>query len=77
MNLSKKQTHRHRDRLVGAKGRRGRGRWMDCEFGVGRCKVLHLEWINKILLYSTGNYIRYPVINHNGGKHNQRTYICV
>ena len=75
MNLSKKQTHRHRDRLVGAKGRRGR--WMDCELGVGRCKVLHLEWINKILLYSTGNYIRYPVINHNGGKHKQRMYTCV
>ena len=21
---------------------------------------------NKVLLYSTGNYIQYPVINHNG-----------
>ena len=29
---------------------------MDWEFGVGRCKLLHLEWINnKVLLYSTGN----------------------
>ena len=25
-----------------------------------------LEWINKILLYSTGNYIQSPGINHNG-----------
>ena len=26
-----------------------------------------IEWINnKVLLYSTGNYIPYPVINHNG-----------
>ena len=34
-------------------GRRG----MDGEFGVGRCKLLPLEWIsNEILLYSTGNY---------------------
>ena len=46
-------------------GRRG-GRGMDWEFGVGRCKLLHLEWINKVLLYSTGNYTQYPGINHNG-----------
>ena len=38
---------------------------MDWEFGVGRCKLSHVEWINKVLLYSTGNYIQYPVINHN------------
>ena len=26
-----------------------------------------MGWIsNKALLYSTGNYIQYPVINHNG-----------
>ena len=30
---------------------------MDWEFGVNRCKLLHLEWIsNEILLCSTGNY---------------------
>ena len=23
-----------------------------------------MEWINKVLLYSTGNYTQYPVINH-------------
>ena len=29
--------------------------------------VLHIEWINnKVLLYSTGNYIKYPEIHHNG-----------
>ena len=40
---------------------------MDWEFRVSRCKLLHTEWINsKDLLYSTGNYIQYPVINHNG-----------
>ena len=49
-----------------AKGEGG-GRGMDWEFEVGRCKLLHLEWINnKVLIYSTGNYIQYPVINHNG-----------
>ena len=42
---------------------RGRG------FGVSRCKlsILYIEWINnKVLLYSTGNYIQYPVTNHHG-----------
>ena len=25
-----------------------------------------MEWIsNKVLLYSTGNYIQYPITNHN------------
>ena len=28
---------------------------------------LEIEWINnKVLLYRTGNYIQYPVINHSG-----------
>ena len=40
---------------------------MDWEFGISSCKRLYIEWINnKVLLYSTGNYIQYPVINHNG-----------
>ena len=34
---------------------------MGWEFGVSRCKVLCVEWINnKVLVYSTGNYIQYP-----------------
>ena len=50
-------------RLVVAKGEWGGG-GMDWEFGVSRCKLLHIEWINnKVLLYSTGNYIQYPGIN--------------
>ena len=32
---------------------------MDWEFGISRCKLLHLEWIsNEILLYCTGKYIQ-------------------
>ena len=51
------------NRLVVAKGEGG----MDCEFRISRCKLLYREWINnKVLLYSTGNYSQYPVINHNG-----------
>ena len=43
------------DRLVFARGLGGSG--MDWEFGVSRCKLLHLEGIsNEILLYNTGNY---------------------
>ena len=40
---------------------------MEWEFGVRRSKLLNIEWINnKVLLYSTGNYIQYFLINHNG-----------
>ena len=35
--------------------------------GVSRCKLLYIEWINnEVLLYSTGNYIQYPMKNYNG-----------
>ena len=54
------------NRLVVAKGEWGE-RGMNWEFGVSRCKLLHTAWISdKVLLYSTGNYIQYPVTNHNG-----------
>ena len=48
-----------------AKGGGGR-RGLNWEFGISKYKLLHIEWINKVLLYSTGNYILYPGINHNG-----------
>ena len=36
-------------------GEEGGGSGMDGEFGVRRCKLLHLEWISdEFLLYSTG-----------------------
>ena len=68
MNLStrQKQTHRYRADFYLVGGSRG-GKGMDWEFGVSRCKLLHLEWINnKVLIYSTGNYIQSPGRNHNG-----------
>ena len=44
---------------------RRRGREWDEEFGVSRCKLLHLDWIsNEVLLYSAGNYIQFLVIEH-------------
>ena len=73
MNLStkQKQTHRHREQTCGYQGK-------DWEFGISRCKLLYIGWINnKVLLYSTGNYIEYPVINRNGKEYKKRMYVCV
>ena len=45
------------NRLVAAKGEVGR-RGLDWEFGISRWKLVYIEWVNnKVLLYSTGNYI--------------------
>ena len=64
------------NRLVLAKEEEGGG-GKDWEFGISRCKLLYRGWIsNKVLLYSTGNYIQYPVINHNG-KEYEKEYIYV
>ena len=53
------------NRLVLAKV--GGGSGIDWEFGVSRCKLLHLEWIsNEVLLHSTGNYIPSLVMEHGG-----------
>ena len=53
------------NRLVVAKGEGIQGR-MEWEVEVSRYKPLYTEWINKVLSYSTENYIQYPMINHNG-----------
>ena len=74
MNLSteQKQTHGHGELTYGCQGR---GSGMDWEFGVSRCKLLHLEWINnKVLLYSTRSYIQSPGIDHDGKDY---IYICI
>ena len=45
--------------------------------GISRYRQLYRGWINnKVLLYSTGNYIQYPMINHNG-KEYEKEYICI
>ena len=65
MNLQNRNRLTDREHTCGCEG--GGVGGMDWEFGVSRCKLLHLEWINiKVLWYSTGNYIQYLVINHNG-----------
>ena len=71
-NLSTKQqqTHRHREQTCGCQGQggwRGVGGGMGWDLGVSRCKLLHIEWMDKkVLLYSSGNSIHCPGINHNG-----------
>ena len=68
MNIStkQKQTHRHREQTCGCQGREGWG-GKDWEVGISRCKLVYIGWINhNVPLHSTGNYIQYPVINHNG-----------
>ena len=78
MNISIKQnqTHRHREQTCGCQeGRVGGGE--DWEFGISRCKLLYIDWINnKVLLYSTGNYSQYSVINHNG-KEYEKEYVYI
>ena len=40
---------------------------MEREFGISRCKLVYIEWINnKVQLDGTENYIQYLVTNHNG-----------
>ena len=50
---------------------------MGWKLGVSICTVLNIGWINnKVLGYSTGNYIQYPVTNHNR-KEYEKECVCV
>jgi len=55
--------------------KRGQG-GIDWEFGVSGYRLLHMEGINNKILDSTGNYIQYPEIYHNG-KEYKKVCICV
>ena len=49
---------------------RGHGAGKAWEFGMSKYELLYIRWIkNKVLLYSTGNYIQYPMINRNGNEY--------
>ena len=72
--MKHKQTHREQTWLPRVQGGGGGKDW---EFGISRRKLLYIGWINtKVLLYSTGNYIPYPVINYNG-KEYEKESACV
>ena len=69
-------THQLRVRLVAAKRERGGG-GKDGESGAGRCKLLYTGWLkSKVLLYSPGNYIQYPVINHDRKEYEKNVCMC-
>ena len=78
LSMKQKQTHRHKEQTCGSEGEEWGGGGMEWELGFSRCKLSYIEWINnKVLLYSTGNYIQYPVINHNGKEYEKECiYIC-
>ena len=72
--MKQKQIHRHRTDLWLPRGRGAGGR-MDWEFGISKCKPLYTGWIsNKVLLYSTGNYIQYPMVKQNGKEYEEYIY---
>ena len=65
LSIEQKQTHGHEEQTCGCQEG---GSGMDWEFGVCRCKLVHLEWIsNDVLLHGTGNYIQSLVIKHDRG----------
>ena len=39
--------------------------------------LLYTEWINRVLLYSTGNCIQYPIINYSGKNMRKNIYVFV
>ena len=66
LSTKQKETHRHVEQICGCQGGGG-GSGIGWEFGVSRCKLLHLEGIsNEALLYSTGTYIQSFGIDHDG-----------
>ena len=69
----------NRSRLTDiTKGDEGEG-GMNADFGVGRFKQLHLEWMsNEVLLYSTRTYTQYLEIEHDGRQHKKEVvYIYI
>ena len=59
ISMKQKQTHTYREQTCGCQGGGWVGGRMDWAFGISRCKILYIEWINnRVLLYSTGNYIQ-------------------
>ena len=73
ISMKQKQTHRYREQTCGCQRKGG--------VGEGRIESLRLadanyytRISNKGQLYSTGNCIEYPMINHNG-KEYEKLYI--
>ena len=66
LSMKQKQNQGHREPTGMCQGDMGLGKG-----GSGSMRLadvsFYIEWINnKVLLYSTENYIQYPMINHSG-----------
>ena len=48
---------------------------IDQEFGININTLVFIQWVNKDLQYSTGNYTQYFVITYNG-KYSEKEYHC-
>ena len=68
----------HKDRLVVAR-EVGDGEGMEWEIGLADVSSYYTEGINnKVLLYSTENYIQCPMISHNGKERRKKSiYIYI
>ena len=71
--LGNRNTHRPRERPCGCQGGGGHERGKDWESGLSSRKLLSIEWINRVLLYSTGNSVQYPGINHSGKEYEKES----
>ena len=69
--------HRHREQTCGFQRGVGGGR-LEWEFEISRANYyIQAGWtIRSYLPHSTGNYIKFPVINHNGKEH-ENECVCV
>ena len=68
VNLSMKQKQNHRQKTdLWLPRERGAGEGWSGRLWLADVRLLYIEWINnKVLQYSTANYIQNPMINHNG-----------
>ena len=76
LSMKQKRIHRYRELTCGCQEA---GEGMNWKLKISRCKLFYIEWVNnKVLLCSTGNYIQYHIINHNGKENKKECiYMCV
>ena len=71
-----KQIQRHRKQLMITKGERGGRINQEFEININTILLIYIKQINNKILYSTGNYIHYPIVNHNGNEY-EKEYIHI
>ena len=64
LTMKQKQIHRHREHTCGCQGGRGMGERDGLGVREWQMQIIIYRMDNKVILYSTGNYIQYPVINN-------------